>query len=673
MGTGRYAPNYSSGPDHFYDISPTDAFYMGLAGEKWDAEQVNTKWANATTEAAQAMAEGNMQLAAEKQAAANYYQGISAQLTQQSNQTDQFGAETTRATGMGSLALETNKFLMDKASNPEDLFSLYYLQRGVTPDWQGIKNGTAATGDAIVPVNPMTAYKPTTAAPDFTKPLTGIPGPPGIGQPGGGTTNYAQYVDRNPAGAQGGVPLANLRPGMNLSTVGGDTTWGSDYSDAYYDVGKTKKVNAGDVITGGTKIWVDYNPTPASSTPPASTPPPPTNTTTVPNVSAQTPAMAMGGWTSGDNFGRFIAGDSLTGRPNEEMIQLSPGASARVVPLDPAHRQMAQQMQAMPRFAFGTGVPQARPGMGGGYTPPAEPARQNMGGGMTVGPNYQSPWKATPPANTGMTQWKSGSTPIANTQIPGRINVAAPSYSGGDQAYIDKLKADQAQAQAMYEAQAAKFNAAPSGGVPMAGMQPGTTFNTSFMPSMKQGTPTNPFANPANNPVANPSWNNIMAGMYANQGGAMPANSSNYQSVYRSIQPPQFALGTDASQQYGDAGMGSLWMNSSNNNYASGRELPPNMKTHMDNGMPIPPHVVDALTGGIAPTLNMGNVFSSRGIGNMPSLQAINRMTQGEQANLKGYLQSSVTGSSIPFGDFLDFLQKPTQNLQSAQRARMAG
>ncbi len=651
----------SSTPDHFFDISPTDAYYMGMAGEKWTGEQANTKWAEAMSEAAQAMAEGNLQLAAEKQQSANYWQGISASISREGNQTNQFEAETNRATGMGNLALATNQFLMDKASRPEDLFSLYYLQRGVTPDWQSIKSGQA-NGDAIVPVNPMTAYKPATAAPDFTQPLQGVASPPGSstgGSGGSSPTNYAMYVDRNPAGKQGGVPLANLRPGMNLSTVGGDTTWDASYSDAYYDVGKTKKVNPGDVISGGTKIWVDYNPTPAAPAAPAA-----------PASSTTPPAMAMGGWTSGDSFGRFIAGDSLTGRPNEEMIQLSPGASARVVPLDPAHRQMAAQVKAnampfsrpMPRFALGT--------EGVSYTQALVP--DGMGGWYTDGSKTNKIGGGAPPTNNGYQDLAIAKGLLEQPQRPavGGMPQQKPMGGYGDPSMNRPQRPGQPMAPAQNYSQPA-----------MGGRQGGWNHQQwgSFLPQgMQQWRPQQQAFSPVGGDVRFGAANTQMG-----SGGGMQ-----YQPAVRLQNPgmqwtaasqqvakptPQFALGTDASQQYADAGMGGQWMNSSDNPYAAGKQLSPNLQTHINNGMPIPPSIIDALSGGITPTADMGKVFSARGIGNMPSLQAINRMTQGEQQALKGYLQSSAMGNSIPFGDFLDFLQKPTQNLQSAQRARMAG
>lgn len=123
----------------------------------------------------------------------------------QQNQTAQFGAETDRAARMGQLALDTNKFLLDKASSPSDLFGLYFLQRGITPDWQGLANGNVTQGQAIKPVNPMSAFTPATSAPDFAHPTTlNNPFAAQVGQATGGATttgsapNVMTYIGTGP-------------------------------------------------------------------------------------------------------------------------------------------------------------------------------------------------------------------------------------------------------------------------------------------------------------------------------------------------------------------------------------------------------------------------------------------------------------------------------------------
>lgn len=113
-------------------------------------------------------------------------------LGQQSNQTNQFGAETNRATGMGRLALDNNKFIADMASGARgaDLFTLWAMQRGMAPDWNKMKaGGEPARGDALAPSSVMSAYTPTTAPPTFNA-----------------TNRYKDAVGANPYTAKTFVP-----------------------------------------------------------------------------------------------------------------------------------------------------------------------------------------------------------------------------------------------------------------------------------------------------------------------------------------------------------------------------------------------------------------------------------------------------------------------------------
>lgn len=231
-------------------------------------------------------------------------------LGQQSNQTNQFGAETDRQTRLGQIALDQNKFIAEMARSPRDLFSLYFMQRGQAPDWDTMVNGGApAQGQALAPRDPFSVYTPTTAAPTFNAPLKqdlqivsgnvaqGAGGnqfiqsksPSSSAAAGGGvaapapqflsymdpkavaappkTQDTNVYLDANPGGRQGGVPMAAMKPGLNMSTVGGtNSITGADFDlPAYYDQGKTRAIGKEDVITPGMKVWVDYQPTPRAA------------------------------------------------------------------------------------------------------------------------------------------------------------------------------------------------------------------------------------------------------------------------------------------------------------------------------------------------------------------------------------------------------------------------
>lgn len=271
-------------------------------------------------------------------------------LGQQANQTSQFGAETDRANRMGQLALQNNQFILDAANSPRDMYGLYFMQRGLAPDWDTIMaGGTPAQGSALAPVDVMGAYKPVTEAPSFN--LTAAQSTAQPSQNGGGynlssnpflqnwqqantatdtlpqfnaTAHQAtaqagsgydasknpyigaqpsfqpttqapsfnmqapqaqapqwngpsaitdfiapktsqvsgppkQFADVNPYGQQGGVPVAALQQGLNLSTVGGPDIKGSDFTmPAFYDQGMTQRVGADDTVKGGSQVYVWY-------------------------------------------------------------------------------------------------------------------------------------------------------------------------------------------------------------------------------------------------------------------------------------------------------------------------------------------------------------------------------------------------------------------------------
>lgn len=311
-------------------------------------------------------------------------------LGQQSNRTNQFGAETDRANRMGELALKQNQFILDAAGQPRNMFSLYMMQRGLAPDWETLgAGGQVAQGTALAPADVMNAYtpvttpgtfdavaaqsqaassgvtpganpmdtnyflknfrdantattavpqfneqfqaaqgaansnydssqnrfigadpgyRPTTTAPDFSfTPTNAQPGawtgPGAVGNflPSAGAVPEAPkfYQDINPGGLQGGVPLAGLRPGLNLSTVGGGDIKGSDFSlPSFYDAGMTRPIGADDIVRGGSQVYTMYGEQPA---------PAPSGNPMLPQVRIPgVQRMATGGLTRAP---QFITGD----------------------------------------------------------------------------------------------------------------------------------------------------------------------------------------------------------------------------------------------------------------------------------------------------------------------------------------------------------------------------
>jgi len=333
-------------------------------------------------------------------------------LGQQGNRTNQFGAETDRANRMGQLSLENNKFILDASNQARNLFSMYFMQRGLAPDFKTImEGGTPAQGSALAPTSVMNAYTPTTLPGTFdataaqstaqasqnygagsnqflqnwqqaNTATTQVPElgdfKAAQGQAGSGygaasnpfigqqpsyspttqapTFNYTPtpaaapswtgptaqqdflptqtgevagppkaHYDTNPGGLQGGVPLSGLRPGMNLSTVGGGDIKGSDFSQpVFYDQGQTRPIGADDVVKGGSQVWTWYGP----------------------GAGTMPPKLANGGLTRASHF---ITGDD-PGTPdglgqNAELNEpvVGPGGQymgTRVTPLNPARRSL---------------------------------------------------------------------------------------------------------------------------------------------------------------------------------------------------------------------------------------------------------------------------------------------------------------------------------------------
>ena len=131
--------------------------------------------------------------------------------------------------------------------------------------------------------------------------------------------------------------------------------------------------------------------------------------------------------------------------------------------------------------------------------------------------------------------------------------------------------------------------------------------------------------------------------------------------------PRRYALGTDTNlQAYQNAGMGQLYLQDSQNPGLDPSKLPAGLSGLYNHNVPLPGALVSSVTGQRLPTLNTSNAFNQRGGGVMPSLQTLGRQTQGETELLRGYSEGVI---GIPWADFVDYMGKPTQNLQTAKRA----
>lgn len=133
----------------------------------------------------------------------------------------------------------------------------------------------------------------------------------------------------------------------------------------------------------------------------------------------------------------------------------------------------------------------------------------------------------------------------------------------------------------------------------------------------------------------------------------------------------RFALGTDNSQAYADAGMGGAWIPDSDNTYANSQphEMPNALKQLAAYGYPISPALYASHTGSFAPTLNLSNAYRERGGGTLFGLQTLNNMSQSEQEAQRG-ISEGVIG--IPWNDIVEYISRGTAGLRTAQQARAA-
>lgn len=133
----------------------------------------------------------------------------------------------------------------------------------------------------------------------------------------------------------------------------------------------------------------------------------------------------------------------------------------------------------------------------------------------------------------------------------------------------------------------------------------------------------------------------------------------------------RFALGTDNSQAYADAGMGSAWIPDSENTYANSQphEMPNALQQLANYGYPISPALYASHTGSFAPTLNLSNAYRERGGGTLFGLQTLNNMSQSEQEAQRG-ISEGVIG--MPWNDIVEYISRGTRGLRTAQQARAA-
>lgn len=643
-------------------------------------------------------------------------------IASQQDQTAAFNAESTRAYQQGDLALKNNQFLLDASTNPRDLFGLYFMQRGISPDWQTMANGgTPAQGQALAPVNPMTAYTPqitlpqnfnlapgsaygsvgnasntsvpnnqfigampaSQPAPQAPRQQSFLSGASGVNVPGTGFTGTMPIISQPPGGYgyQPSAPQTVLQPqsfpaGVSRAASGTGFT-------------RARQMMVGDAMhrnpwAGGARPEIISNPTgapiqvknsmqtaadygvmkPNQGNQPVlygpSAPAIPQLPQMNPTMGFATPfkppvnnPMSRGGMNNG--------GDFLPGGYQAINSGYQASAPQQFIP-NQADFGMAQRPApiANPYPASASSMFSINPDYG--YSAPKQMPMDNWTGGMDTS---QNTGQTTQNAFKGSDSWDWGAI---NQQQPSNREVSVARFatgtSGGSDQLVQLLLSLLAQQQQQQN---------PQGMPPQQGVAP------QQMP--QQGQPIQ-----AGAPQAPPPPPDLIQSLMArNQqaqkmlGGGQPQVISNAQQQNpdhmdlqqavangRGYTTPRFALGTDVSQQYADAGLGGLYQNSSSNPQLQGQDLPPWLNILNNAGVPISPSLSAAATGGSLGPLNVASAVEQRGGGALPSLQSLGRMTTGETQNLQGYYQGPV---GVPWQDIVDYIGQSTSGLGQAKQS----
>lgn len=421
-----------------------------------------------------------------------------------------FNAETARMTGMGDVALKNNQFILDASKSPRDLFGLYFMQRGITPDWDGLQQGNVTQGDPLKVYDPMKAYTPNITMPTgFDMAANGTQA-----AVGGATQNLGiasnPYLNMGMSQTQNQQQQQIPRHAWGTKAMQGGTMidrgGGGFTRERKFMTGDAPAANP---WNGGARPEIIENPTNA------------------PIRVKNTQQTALDFGVQSNNSNPMQAGNGWG---------MTPGQGNTVEGFDPI-RQGVQPYN--PHMFFPGGQPPIQP--------KAQPKGMLSGGGQNI---------------------DMGNDNILN----GGAGGAAGGAGGGQD--IQKLIME-------------------------------------FIASMQQG---------------------------------------------QNFRMPRFAMGTN-----------SFYQQNSQNDYLNGREnIPTWIQTLADYGAPIAPSLFDSVSGGTAPTLNMGNAFNQRGGGMLPSLQTLNKQTAGENQLFSGYVDGPV---GMPSQDVIDFIGRPTQNLRTAQRS----
>lgn len=662
-----YPSGGGSSVDHFFDINPLDQamFDQNVKQQNWQNEFDLTQfnWQKANDDRDYALAVGDLDLARQKQADANYWQGKSYELEQQRMALDErmnsadnatrtniaqmeaasraetariaaqadkysadlrlqeglanatndqernrvllaheqevaaiakmedetkrmiaagdqkiggFNAETARMAQMGDVALKNNQFLLDASKSPRDLFGLYFMQRGITPDWDSLAAGNPTQGEGLKVYDPMKAYNPNITMPQDFEMAAGNAFN-GVGNSSNISLNTNPFIQMGMQQTQQQPPQQQPQPQWGTPSFASGT---DRYQRLATNAVRNSSTNNANTLDFGV-------------------------TSSVPQGNGYSPVS------------------SPLYAPTNSQAMMTPNSSAKI---------KTAPIQSNPQPMMAPPKQQAQPA----FTPPYQPQPMTF---------------SLPQMQTQASHVNNGFSPV-NSQLQQPGYTREPAFLTGDSAGVNPW-GDGAKPELIENPTQAPIRVKNT-------MQTAADFG--IMPSPQGGQQQPPMQPPMRGQGFNiQDYIRQLLEMYSTQGGQVRDPRMYGERVAR------YPIGTDLSQQYANMGMSQLWQNSSGNDHLQGVEnIPTWLQTLADYGTPIAPSLANSVTGGVSPTLNLASAFNQRGGGILPSLQTLNKQSAGENQLFQGYLEGPV---GMPAQDTLDFIGRPTQNLRTAQRS----
>ena len=613
-----------------------------------------------------------------------------------------FNAETARMAQMGDVALKNNQFLLDASKSPRDLFGLYFMQRGITPDWNSLAAGNPIQGQALQVYDPMKAYTPNITMPaDFN--IGQGQAYNDVGQASQMELGNNQYITGQQQGttqpqqprqmvmyASGTDPMGMSMQNQQTFTQPPTDDWNkmSAQSSTMTDPNSMLSVNTGwnprpNVPFSPNRGPVNGNINQGSYTRPTGMlQNPPINNLTRPMFGNDMNRIPMNPNSDQSTINQdrrqrvgytrepqFMVGDAMNPQnpwangAKPEIIENPTNAPIRVkntaqTALDFGIQPTQKRSKLQNKMRAGGGIQQQEfdPNM-------IDPIRSGM---QQYNPSNFSPNNSLP---------RLPATPMQNpVQQPVLDNGQSYMLGPDGNWYMNPVQMQSPQqppqqVRNIVGGNGLGRNIEESNRLPqfsevqqpqnnMINRQPidprdwGQAWLSPQDPGMQMMTPTERIMQ---------QFQKMFGSSGMPTGARVQGNRFAYGTDF-----PRYPVGTDNSQQYANMGMSQLWQNSSSNDYLNGApNIPTWIQTLADYGAPIAPSLYNSVSGQTNPTLNMAQAFGQRGGGILPSLQTLNRQTAGENQLFSGYVDGPV---GMPSQDVIDFIGRPTQNLRTAQR-----